>query len=242
MLITCNQSCRAVLILLTAVAGPPQICPPGVGREGSARRKAQPFSSAAVRGELYLCLPEQLYGNNSHWRQLFSQQEGGGGGCPVGEGPWGLPRAGASSWGAGRTGSPLQLLVSSQGLLDALHSQDETSCPLVPPHLPRLLSPPLLPLTPHGARSCHGVSQELPGGCLVVLGSEPCPGSCPLCCLGHRLRGLLAISYSSHVLLPRGGRATAGAPKWLQSLALRHGRRGSGTAAARGADCQTKGR
>lgn len=76
----------------------------------------------------------------------------------------------------------------------------------------------------------------------MVPGSEPCSGSCPLCCLGHRLGGLLDISYSIHVLLPGGSRAAAGAPKQLQSLALRHDRRGSGAIASRGADCQTKGR
>lgn len=181
---------------------PPNLPPLGWGGRGAPEERlslSPPLrpGESCIRAFLSSCMEIIPIGGN-----CFPSKREEAAGCPVGEGPWGRPRAGASSWGAGGTGSPLQLLISSQGLLDAPHSQDETSCPLVPPQLPRLLSPPLLPLIPHRARSCHGVSQELPGGCLVVLGSEPCPGSCPLCCLGHRLRGLLAISYSSHVLLP----------------------------------------
>lgn len=121
----------------------------------------------------------------------------------------------------------------------------QTAPSLVPPAPPTAPQPPPpAPRPPWGqilGAWCCGVSQELPRGARGCRGGRDlCPHACPLRRLGRRHGGLLAISYSSRVP-PGGGRAAAGAPKWLQSVALRPDRRGSGAAAGSGSRLPDKG-
>lgn len=245
MLITCNQSCRAVLILLTAAAGPPQTCPRPGGEGGERQKKSSAFLLRCGRVCAFLssCMEIIPIGGDCF------PGEGMGGGARVsgGRGSLGAPKGRSILSGCrGReAGSLLQLPVSLQGPWDASRSQDETSRPTVPPHLPLVLSlPPPAPCPPQGrildavgsARSCRGDARWCRGAKPATL-APAFSGTPPQ----HRqLGGLPAISYSSHVL-PGGGRAAAGAPKWLQSVALRHDSHGSGAAAGSGSRLPDKG-
>lgn len=244
MLITCNQSCRAVLILLTAAAGPPQTCPRRGGEGGERQKKSSAFLLRCGRVCAFLssCMEIIPIGGD-----CFPGEGMGGGRVSGWRGSLGAPKGRSILSGCrGReAGSLLQLPVSLQGPWDASCSQDETSRPTVPPHLPLVLNlPPPAPCPPQGrildavgsARSCRGDAQWCRGAKPATL-APAFSGTPPQ----HRqLGGLPAISYSSRVL-PGGGRAAAGAPKWLQSVALRHDRHGSGAAAGSGSRLPDKG-
>ena len=228
---------------------PPNLPPPWWGGRGAPEERLS-LSPPLRTG---LCLPEQLYGNNSHWRRLFPRREGGGCGCPVGEGLWGLPRAGASSWGAGGEGSGPRFSSQSPCKGRGPHPAPgmRQAAPRCPHTSHRSSVPHSCPSSPTGPDPGHvvlwgqpGAAGGMPGG---AGGQSPLPSLLPSPLpqpwdppSAASSGGLLAISYSSRVLAG-GGRAAAGAPKWLQSVALRHDRRGSGAAAGSGSRLPDKG-
>lgn len=160
---------------------PPNLPPPRWGGRGAPEEKLS-LSPPLWPG---LCLPKQLYGNNSHWRRLFPRRGDGGGGreCPVGEGLWGLPRAGASSRGAGG-GRPAPCFSSrspckGHGMHPAPRMRQ--AAPRCPHTSLWSSASPLLPLVPHRAGSWMlwaqpGAAGGMPGG---AEGQSPLPSLPP---------------------------------------------------------------
>lgn len=87
MLITCNQSCRAVLILLTAAPGPPQTCPRRAGEGGELQKKGSAFLLGCGRVCAFLssCMEIIPIGADC----FLGEREGAGGGVSGGRGSQG---------------------------------------------------------------------------------------------------------------------------------------------------------
>lgn len=181
MLITCNQSCRAVLILLTAAAGPPQTCPRRGGEGGERQKKSSAFLLRCGRVCAFLssCMEIIPIGGDC----FPGGGMAGGRECPVGEGLWGLPRAGASSRGAGG-GRPAPCFSSrspckGHGMHPAPRMRQ--AAPRCPHTSLWSSASPLLPLVPHRAGSWMlwaqpGAAGGMPGG---AEGQSPLPSLPP---------------------------------------------------------------
>lgn len=182
MLITCNQSCRAVLILLTAAAGPPQTCPRRGGEGGERQKKSSAFLLCCGRICAFLssCMEIIPIGGN-----CFPGEGIGGGGPRVsgGRGSLGAPKGRSILSGCrGReAGSLLQLLVSLQGPWMHPAPGMRQAAPRCPRTSHRSSASPLLPLIPHGAGSWTlwaqpGAAGGMPGG---AEGQSPLPSLLP---------------------------------------------------------------